>query len=107
MKYILFTLGVLLSIQSSAQSILISGKVMDSLQHLPLEGALIAVVDAKGTTLQAVATSKEGEFSMQANARLASSLSISFIGYRQRSIPFPYNKGLKAYHLGTLFLHPQ
>lgn len=94
-------------ISGTAQSVLISGKVMDSLLQKPLAGASVVFYNASGKKLNLVTTDENGSFSIQTGAGSIQSASISYIGYQEKKISFTYKNLVKEYNLGSLFLYPQ
>ncbi len=104
-RVILFIAGLLFVTVCMAQSVVISGQVIDSLAQKPLPGASVAFYDANGQKLNTIATDGKGQFLLN-DGRKARFASISFVGYREKQVQFSYDRLLKEQHLGSLYLYP-
>ncbi len=97
----------LYSLIASAQSkVTLTGKVIDSVSHVPLERATVAVVDAKDSTLITYTLSKEnGEFTLYGLAlNKPLRLSISYAAYDTYRKPLNFTKG-GSINLGDIGLN--
>ncbi len=96
MKYFYFPLFLLLSLQLTAQTFEISGRVTDSGTQLPLEAATVYVENPADSTMVSYTISeKDGDFLLTGNTSSASlEFYISYTGYQfyRQSIDLTDNK---------------
>ncbi len=101
-KLSLIIIFIILSSASFAQSLKITGKVIDSKDKLPLPGANIVVIDSLDTdNLKGTTTDKEGLFSLNSK-KGTYKVRISFIGYNSYEEIIDINK--KNINFGTILL---
>lgn len=89
-----------------AQSLRISGRVIDSLQQKPLTGATIVLFDSTGRELTSLATNGAGDFSLASASSEVRTVAISYAGFKAKTLAISYDRLLKDYKLGTLYLYP-
>ncbi len=94
MKYFITSIMFLMVFSSIAQNLLVTGKVVDSLNS-PIEFANVIVLNPETNAIEAFSiSSAEGKFKLQLNAGQAYILKASFVGYQPFEISFTPTKEL-------------